>query len=581
MTIQRILRRMRTFYRYPIRTKWMAKLLGLEKITGGKNKPGLVLIQIDGFSHHEFQKALKKGEMPYLKKRLKRESYDVHPMYSGLPSNTPSVQGELFYGVTCAVPAFSFFDHKCGRLCKMVEPESAKALEVELSLQGQPLLQGGSSYSNIYTGGAREPRFCAASMGWGTATKAPGMATLILIAFMNGYSFLRALAFGVLEIFIAIYDGIKGVFSGERPAQELKFIFARIAICIFLREWITGAAKMDLARGMPVVHLNLIGYDEQAHRRGPESLFAHWVLKGIDDSIKRIWKAAEKSDARQYEVWIYSDHGQLRADPYEKKFGITLHDQVMAWNVLTSPAPAKNSSQSPPPKRRREMESDRFQLLGGKGIQKWFSSLHAKNSKTSLENENDSIPTLYTPTISFPIISDLGPVALIYLGEHESEARLELGKRLAMEGGVPIVFDAKSAPMLTGWSSSGSFNWPKDAELLVGQHPFLSDLIPDLERLCRHKNAGDLVLLGWKKGMERTITFCMENGSHGGISPLECTPFIAIPKSREGLAHSPGTLRPNKLRAEALAFLGREATLSNSSIPSELSNLYNPSEQPA
>lgn len=540
MSKLRFLKRARRFFRSFSRTEWMAKKLGLEKIRDGKNKPGLVLIQVDGFSHHEFQKALKAGEMPHLKKRFKRNHYSVHPMYSGLPSNTPAVQAELFYGVRSAVPAFSFFDHKCGRLCKMVESESAKAIEAELISQGEPLLQGGSSYSNIYTGGAREPRFCAASMGWGTVTKAPGTGTLILIGILHWYAFIRAIAFGVLEFFLAIYDFVKGIIAGERPQQELKFIFTRIAVCIFLREWVTAGAKMDLSRGLPIVHLNLIGYDEQAHRRGPESLFAHWVLKGIDESIHRIWKAAESSDARKYEVWIYSDHGQIKADPYEKIFGKTLNAQVAAWTQLDPIIP------KPSPILKGEMQSERFKFLGGARFQKLFSTSHGGLHASKAETH-------------FPIVSDLGPVALIYLGEHELKLRLRLGMQLALEGGVPIVLDAKSSPILTGWTSAGPFNWPQDAESLVGNHPFLSELIPDLERLCMHKNAGDLVLLGWKRGMKNTITFTMENGSHGGISPLECTPFVALPKTRERIAQTPGVIRPQKLRDEAMTYMSESS----------------------
>src|SRR5690606_32093930 len=65
-----------------------------------------------------------------------------------------------------------------------------------------------------------------------------------------------------------------------------------------------------------------------AHRRGPDSAFAHWVLKGIDDAVKRVWKAAQQSRRRRYEVWVYSDHGQVRSASYRGLTGRSLGEAV-------------------------------------------------------------------------------------------------------------------------------------------------------------------------------------------------------------------------------------------------------------
>ena len=45
---------------------------------------------------------------------------------------------------------------------------------------------------------------------------------------------------------------------------------------------------IDATRGLPVIYLDFVGYDEQSHRRGPSSRFAHWSLKGIDGAIGRL-----------------------------------------------------------------------------------------------------------------------------------------------------------------------------------------------------------------------------------------------------------------------------------------------------
>src|SRR5580704_8126871 len=155
-------RNVRSFFS---RSELAIYLLGLSRVKKTDEKPGLVMIQIDGLSLTQFQRALQKGHLPFLNSLIQKERYVVHPFYSGLPSNTPAVQGELFYGVKTCVPAFSFVDRKTGQPIKMNERTYVASLEAELKKQGSGLLAGGSSYSNIFAGGAEEAHCCWGKMG--------------------------------------------------------------------------------------------------------------------------------------------------------------------------------------------------------------------------------------------------------------------------------------------------------------------------------------------------------------------------------------------------------------------------------
>src|SRR5690606_25923797 len=86
---------------------------------------------------------------------------------------------------------------------------------------------------------------------------------------------------------LAIVDFFRGVIRGSELWPELKFIPSRVVVSIVLRELAVIGAGMDVTRGLPIVHLNLLGYDEQAHRRGPSSAFAHLALTGIDHGADR------------------------------------------------------------------------------------------------------------------------------------------------------------------------------------------------------------------------------------------------------------------------------------------------------
>src|SRR5437867_4393741 len=155
--IETFLRRLRRIFS---RSEWALRLLRLPRLSTPVKQPGLVMVQIDGLSFTQFNRAVKKRHLPFLNHLIKRERYLLHVFYSGLPSNTPTVQGELFFGVKGCIPAFSYLDHKIHQVIKMFEAPYVESFEPHLKEQGEGLLSGGSSYSNIYTGGAKEAHFC-------------------------------------------------------------------------------------------------------------------------------------------------------------------------------------------------------------------------------------------------------------------------------------------------------------------------------------------------------------------------------------------------------------------------------------
>ncbi|MDH3439093.1 MAG: oxidoreductase, partial [Betaproteobacteria bacterium] len=127
--IEVFVRRVRRWFS---RSEWLARLLVLPLSTGTETAPGLVMIQIDGLSQAELERALDMGEVPFLRRLIDREQYRLHRHYAGLPSTTAAFQGELFYGVKAIVPGFNFMDRATGRLVRMFEPAIAARVERKL-----------------------------------------------------------------------------------------------------------------------------------------------------------------------------------------------------------------------------------------------------------------------------------------------------------------------------------------------------------------------------------------------------------------------------------------------------------------
>ena len=536
--IEASLRRLR---RSMSRSEWLARLLQLSISKGPGTRPGLIMIQIDGLSQTEFDTAIERGELPFLRRLLNQEHYRSFKLYSGLPATTPAVQGELFYGVKAVVPAFSFRHRKFNRIVRMYEPDAAADIEQRLVDSGhEPLLKGGSAYSDNFTGGSDEAHFCPSSLGWGTVLRSANPLAVALLVLTNLYSFLRVSVLLFVEIGLAIADFARGLTHGYDFFKELKFVPTRVAICILLRELCVMGAKIDISRGLPVIHLNFLGFDEQAHRRGPASLFAHWTLKGIDNAIARLWRASNRATHRDYEVWIYSDHGQVATRPYEKLFGRSLADAVThAFEKLdakTNVAGATTPS---------SIQTQRVSFLGGKNFQKLFSVIGIDSNRAE-----------ETPLS----ITSLGPVGFIYpprtLNKDETDF---IATELVNTAKVPLVITRNNANQLRAWTDAGTYKLPAQiVEILGAQHPFLDEIRDDLMKLCLHPEAGDFILFGWRHGIEEPVTFAIENGSHAGASPQETNAFALLPADTSLPESGRSYLRPIDLRSAALRLLGRK-----------------------
>ncbi len=515
------------------RNEWLVRLLKLHRSPQTACEPGIVLIQIDGLSHRQFRQALARGRLPYLRRLLRREAYRVLPLYSGLPSSTPAVQGELFYGVPTAVPAFSFRDQATGRVVRMYDAEPARMREAMLARSGPGLLEGGSAWCDIYSGGAAEPHFCATTLGWGEFLRTLNPLVWLALAAANGRSVLRLAALLGIEFVLALWDCLTGLFAKQDLWPELKFVAARVAVCIGLRELATLGAVLDVTRGLPVVHVNFLGYDEQAHRRGPSSAFAHWTLRGIDHCIRRIANAAFRSACRDYEVWIYSDHGQEDCRPYERVAGRSVVEAVRT--ALACAEPRTNL----PQRSVLGARPSRAAWLGGRRLQRLFPKPRAE-----ISDDNQ------------PLVAAMGPVAHVYPAEPLTpDSRETAARYLVEQAHVPLVLAAAEPGRAHAWTSQGCRTLPDDAAVVLGpNHPYLHAAAADLVSLCHHPESGSLVLVGWCY-QQQAVSFPNENGAHAGPGSEECRGFLLLPRDVPLGPARP--LRPAALRAAAAHRMGK------------------------
>ena len=518
------------------RSKWAIRFLHLSEARAKPRAKGLVMIQIDGLSYNQLSHALRRREVPFIRKLLSQKGYDLRRHYSGLPSSTPAVQAELFYGIKSGVPAFGFVDRESGEIIRMFDPGSVHDIDTAFQKQGLPLLQGGSSYCDNYTGGAAEVHFSPSSLGWDSLMKRANPIALLLLAVLNIYSVLRTVVLLFVEFLLAIYDFVRGLVEGRNLIKELKFIPTRVTICILLRELVTIGAKVDIARGLPVIHVNFLGYDEQAHRRGPDSRFAHWALKGIDDAIGRIWRATQGPANRDYDMWIYSDHGQEKTESYAVVHGRSVEDAVAeVFERQWEDEPRAIAGDL------KGIQLQRARLLGGSKIQRLFPL-----GDTERKGKHANLT-----------VTAVGPLGFVYFSEKLDEKRRDrLARAMVDRAAIPLVLSPYDSRGVRAWTPEGVFSLPEDNERVLGpDHPFLNEVTEDLMGLCRHPNAGQFLISGWRR-TGRPVSFPIESGAHGGPGPEETGGFAVLPKRILGFRPGKPYLRPSDLRREAAAMLG-------------------------
>ena len=299
------------------------------------------LIQIDGLPRRQMEAAMAAGRMPFLRRLREHGRYPLHTFYSGLPSTTPAVQGELYSGIKTGVPAFSFLDRERGEM-GMLLIRVGSAIRGEVCESQRRIAQRWKLLVEHFLGGAssEESNFCVAHTGFGDVWRGGRIFNVLFFILLQAPAMLRITCLVLLELVIGLPEAARGILRGQWFSQELGMVLSRMCVGVALREIVTIGGKVDVTRGLPIVHLNFLGYDKLPHRRGPASKFTHWSLRGIDRAIKDLYLAAYRSQRRDYHVWIFSDHGQEETRSFAMEFSDGIKSVVAKCveNVLATEA---------------------------------------------------------------------------------------------------------------------------------------------------------------------------------------------------------------------------------------------------
>jgi hypothetical protein len=540
------------------------------------NRRGFIVIQIDGLAYDHLVQAMALGVAPYIKRLIGAGRLRLAAWHCGFPSTTPVVQAGIMFGQNWDIPGFRWYDKARGRALVCKRPTTVQVLQKRLSRRRPGILNGGSSYYNMFDGGAEWSVFTLSALrapGFFEGMRGLGVALLFLLSPLR---VLRIIRLAIWNYLLDVGHRIVAVFrpSVYRPLDLLSpmtHIFTRV----LFQEIITFGVQMDIYRGAPAIYLNNVTYDEAAHDVGPTHPAAFSALKAIDRQVAQIDKMAKRYGQRPYDLYILSDHGMSPSIPFKHRFDLTLGDYILQqigeplilderWgatdHALTQARylvrelqvlEGKLSPRSAAVVRAARLYFDR-RMPGTDTEEHRAVSTDAENSSRERRSHWDprrrsdvavrvsgSLAHVYfnlsQRRLNLSDIALLYPTLLTHLIEHPG-----IGLVVGREGNETVLM-----------SRSGTLTKSDGDENLRGSNPLAGfsdtpDQASRIDYVASFPHSGDLILLGaWDNGM--VITFEDQIGTHGGLGGPQEKPFLLYPAETElasGAIQGPCDLYP-------------------------------------
>ncbi|MBI3974347.1 MAG: alkaline phosphatase family protein [Chloroflexi bacterium] len=320
----------------------LARVLGLRALGSAKSPPGTLFIEIDGLGYAHLLKAIERGYMPFVKQLLQSGDYDVYRWRCGLAADTPPIQSGLFYGTSEGIVGFYWWDRRTQKRITGSNPYDMSRIQAELAatVHQDGLLAGGSSYSNIMSGGAELSVLTIAGANPHWFRPGAGLLRALAVLALNPGKFVRFAFDATWEVLQEMEDRAFVNAMGRPRVFEGAFPLVRLLLNVLAREIVTAGARVDLLRGVPVIYACYIGYDVVAHHSGPLSRNSLRVLRGIDGATRRLFETCRWAE-RTYRVVLLSDHGMTPCQPVAEAFDHDFEEWVEQWwrqGVQASPA---------------------------------------------------------------------------------------------------------------------------------------------------------------------------------------------------------------------------------------------------
>jgi hypothetical protein len=292
------------------------------------DRPGTVIVQIDGLAEPLLRRALDEGLLPTLHGWLTAGSHRLVGWECDIPSMTSSSQAGILWGNNSGIPAFRWYDKQAGRLIVSNNPADARLLDQRQSTPGGLLAADGSGINNIFTGGAGRSVMTMASVVDDSGKLALASRDFASF-FANPYNLSRLLVGTVKEVAREYWEAWRQRRRKVAPRMHRGGLFPlqRAGTNVLLQDLTVWLVVSDMHNGRPTSYCDFLAYDEVAHHAGPASEDALQCLAMIDRQLHALERAA-RTAPREYRFVVLSDHGQSWGATFRQRYGITLEQLV-------------------------------------------------------------------------------------------------------------------------------------------------------------------------------------------------------------------------------------------------------------
>jgi uncharacterized membrane protein YvlD (DUF360 family) len=500
----------------------------------GDGRPGVVMVQIDGLAEPVLQFAIRTGNAPHLARWVRGGSHRIARWDVLLPSQTSASQAGILHGSNDGIPAFRWYEKETGRLLVSNRPADAAEIERRVSDGNGLLARGGSSVANLLSGDAPRSVLTNATLRGPHGVRSHDFFGFFADPSTAFRTFVLVGVELVREVLQARAQRLRGV--EPRIGRHWPFPLLRAAACVVLRDLSVGLVLEDMYRGVPVIYVDLVNYDEVAHHAGPERPEALDAVAEADRQVGILARAAADTP-RPYHVVVLSDHGQSQGATFRQRYGTSLEDLVVR---LMAGEPAVLAATS-------DVEGWGYvntvltQLAGGEGR-------GARAARRRLETEGEDAGGTAVPGPAGArrgpggrdvVVAASGNLANIYVVAEPGRATWErldethpgLVEALASHPGIGLLLVRSEArgPVVLGrrglrYLDTGHTEGEDPLE------PFGALAAASLRRLDALAHVGDLAVISMLDPETGEVAAFEELvGSHGGIGGAQTEAFVLYP----------------------------------------------------
>ena len=508
--------------------------LMIKRSTGHSDKPGLVILQIDGLAHPILAARMRAGSVNTLASWVRNGTHKLSRWEAILPSMTSASQAGILHGNNDEIPAFRWYERDRQHLMASSNPADATLIVSRIS-NGEGLLSNnGASICNLVTGDATRSYLTTAAIkaeGGGI-----GESNAFLPFFFSPSGYLRSFTLFMGEFIKELTQARRTRRSGVQPQMHrgMKYAGMRAASNVILRDVNVALIIEEMYRGTNVIYADFTDYDELAHHCGPERVESFQALDGVDQAIATLVHATEEAP-RPYKFIVLSDHGQSLGATFKQRYDKSLGEYIRELmggraTVVQSTSKAEGSMFV------NAFLSEITKSKGvGPSVARAALSGRTTDGVVNLDKDED-VPVAEESAIA---VVGSGNLGLVWFTGNDHRLTVE-----ELEGLHPGLIAAVAAHpgvgllMVRSKEHGAVVFGPKgtrylDDDRVEGEDPaalFGPNTVMSLKREDAMTHAPDLLLLSqYNPDLGEVAAFEELIGSHGGLGGPQTEPFILHP----------------------------------------------------